>query len=653
MVAHTTNIAQSYVSEARFGSWTTRLCVFMLFVVLSVVMTYPLVLNLSTAVPGPPFDNFVWLYDLWWFRHSIVDLGEWPIINPNIFYPFGYDLRLSETMLANKALIAAVLFWGDEVLAYNIFLLVSFVLTGYAMYLLIAYLTGNPYAAVVGGAIFAFCPYRIHAMAAGWLPLLATQWIPLTFLYLERMWAEGRARHALAAGFFGALNALSSWYYVYVVGTFVLLYIVMRVWPWIRRRWVMAQQVPAHLARNLILAGVMALVMVAPAAYPVAAARMRGIGEMSWSLADVEKWAASLEDFFLPNVYHPLWGEHFLSQRAYTLRYPWYAPGFVYLGGVALLLALIGLLGRHGESNLIGALGWLAFFSFVLALGAVLHWKNEVLAVSVPPKVEALAERILSTLISKWALHKASYYDITFPSGTIPIPLPGLLLYLFVPLGNALRTFYRFGVITIFAVAVLAGIGTARMIKGRRPFLSLVGTVFFLGLVLLDFGSVPLPFGFSEVRPQPLDRWLVAQPESVVIMQFPLTRALSGDSLYRTKYHGKRVAYGHGTFYPTEYRDAMGVLGGFPSQESLDLLKSWGVSHVVVGSQIYDVGWGDVWGQTWDAVRGQIEASGRLRMVAFMRDEPFWRDERISGILYGNPPVVPGVVDQVYVYELK
>ncbi len=233
-VSVVTNPPQSM--SQRMGSAQTRFWVLVLFVILSLLMTYPLVLHLRTAVPGPPWDNFVWLYDLWWFRHSIVDLGQWPTYNPGIFYPYGYDLRLSETMLANKVLIAPILFWGDEVLAYNVLLLLGFILTGYATYLLLAYLTGNPYAAVVGGAIFAFCPYRMHAMAAGWLPLLSTQWIPLTFLYLERTLRERKARYALAAGLFRALNILSSWYYLYVVGAFAVIYVLVRLWPW-RMAW--------------------------------------------------------------------------------------------------------------------------------------------------------------------------------------------------------------------------------------------------------------------------------------------------------------------------------------------------------------------------------------------------------------------------------
>ncbi|MCD6518513.1 MAG: hypothetical protein J7M05_01115, partial [Anaerolineae bacterium] len=350
----------------RFGHWTTRLFVLVLFTLLTLGMTYPLILNVAKAIPGPPWDNFVWLYDLWWFRHSIVDLGKWPTFNPTIFYPFGYDLRLSETMLANKVLIAPILFWSNETIAYNVFLLLTFVLTGYTMYLLLAYLTDNPFGAVVGAAIFAFSPYRMHAMAAGWLPLLATQWIPLVFLYIERSLRERQARFALWAGLFMALTVLSSWYYLYIVGSLVVVYLLFRLRPWGET---FHQPV---FWRNLLLASLVFLALVVPVALPVVLGRAR---EMGWSLTEVEKWAASADDFFLPNVYHPIWGKYFLSMRAYTLRYPWYAPGFVYLGVVALLLAFKGLFGVRGRYKVVGPLLWVGVISFILALGVVLHWR--------------------------------------------------------------------------------------------------------------------------------------------------------------------------------------------------------------------------------------------------------------------------------------
>jgi hypothetical protein len=653
------------VPSSRFGGLATQMLVLVMLIALTLGMTWPLVLNLTEAIPGPPWDNMVWLYDLWWLRHSVVDLGQLPSFNATIFAPFGYDLRLSETMLANKVLIAPFLFWGNEVLAYNMLLLLSFVLTGYTTYLLVAYLTGNQYAAMIAGIIMAFSPFRFHAMAAGWLPLISTQWMPLTFLFLERTIREGRTRYAWWAGLFTALTLLSSWYYVYVFGSMLVVYLLVRLRPW---RQTLHQR---RLLLQLVFAGVVTLALIAPVALPVVT---HPTGQMGWPIAEVEKWSASVEDLVLPNIYHPVWGQEVLAKRALNLRYPWYAPGFIYVGLVALVLAMWGIMCAGTKRGLVAPFVWLAVVSAVLALGVVLHYAGQVVQVAVPDKVANPYVRVMSTLMSKWALNKGSLYEIAFSPGHVPIPLPALLVYLFVPLGSALRSLYRFGFITAFAVSVLAGMGAAHLLGGLVPpeadaaaegrvdwhmeqrtrYLGRTTlTVVLIALVLFDFLSAPLAFGFSDVRPQPIDRWLAAQPDTGSVMQFPLARALSGDALYRSKYHGKPVAYGHGTFYPQQYRYNMPLLAEFPSRDTLELLLAWGVRYVVVGSGAYGAGWGDQEGQTWASVEAEIARSPHLTLLGVTFDEPVWRDEWVSSIIQGNLPVEPLLVDKLYVYELK
>ena len=315
------------------GPWLEELGGLILgFGLLAVGMTYPLVSHLREAVPGPPWDNLVWLYDLWWTRHTVFQGGGTPLFNPGLFAPFGYDVTLSETMLANKLLVAPVLALAGPVVAYNTLLLGSFVLTGLGTYLLVRELTGSRAAGFVSGVILAFAPYRMHAMAAGWLPLISTQWLPLLFWSLERGVRRGSRRWFVLGGVLLAANVLSSWYYAYVVGPFALLYGLLRLKPW------QSRQAARETAVSLLLLVAVAGALVAPVAIPV----LRGAsGEMAWPLAEVEKWSASVEDFLLPEIYHPLWGRLVLAARRQVPSYPWYAPGFVGLGLVPLGLAAL------------------------------------------------------------------------------------------------------------------------------------------------------------------------------------------------------------------------------------------------------------------------------------------------------------------------
>jgi hypothetical protein len=123
--------------------------------------------------------------------------------------------------------------------------------------------------------------------------------------------------------------------------------------------------------------------------------------------------------------------------------------------------------------------------------------------------------------------------------------------------------------------------------------------------------------------------------------------------MYRSALHGRRIAYGHGTFYPPEYMAESDVLNAFPSQACISLLQQWGVTHVIVGEHAYDEGWGDLPGQTWAAVQSDIQADGRLREVAVIEESPKWLRESVSGAIRGALTVNPILQDRVHIYAVQ
>jgi hypothetical protein len=609
-----------------------------LFAALPAAMTYPLITVLGSRIPGPPWDNLVWLYDTWWLRQAIFGKASL-LFNPTIFYPFGYDLTLSETMIANKALLAPLLLVFSPTVAYNLFLLMTFFLTSLFTYVFVVSLTRSRAAGVLAALAFTYAPYRMGAMAAGWLPLIATQWLPLLFLFLERWIRERRARDAMLAGLFLALNALSSWYYAYIVGLSAGVYLLWRLWPW--KASLGKRQTWAHLT----LMALVTVVLVLPAVVP---AMRAGQDSMAWSLGDVEKWSASLEDFFYPSIYHPSWGRWFLQQRSNVPSYPWYSPGFVFVGFVPLALAWIGW--RKRASRAASGLALIALIAFIMALGTTLHVGGERLYIPVPESVASLFARGMHFLTERLAINNVSYYSLQQP-GAIPIVLPALLVYLFVPFGSALRTLYRFGLVSTFGVAVMAGLGLAALLRSRFRWRKAAAGLL-CALVLFEFLVVPMPFGFADTQPGPLDKWLAALPDDAVLMRFPLVAAWNGDALYRSALHGRKIAYGHATFYPPDYMAYYDLFNEFPSPECISLLQKWGVTHVLVGERAYDEGWGDSEGQTWASVQTDIQADGRLREVAVIEESAKWLQESVSAEIHGSLAVNPIVQDRVHIYEL-
>ena len=129
-----------------------------------------------------------------------------------MYYPFGGALATLDHQLSNALLAAPVtLASGNPVLGHNVFLLTTFVLSGFTMFLLVRALTGSGAAGLVAGGIFAFAPFRIEQLVH--TPIMASFWLPLVLLATHRYVLAPRwGRLLLVVAVFVA-QSLASWYY--------------------------------------------------------------------------------------------------------------------------------------------------------------------------------------------------------------------------------------------------------------------------------------------------------------------------------------------------------------------------------------------------------------------------------------------------------
>jgi hypothetical protein len=629
------------------GVWRDHLAVLLGYALLTVVMTWPLVAHLDSAVLGPPGDNLEYVWKVWWFKEALLERGVSPLYVPDVFYPYGYPLALSETTMTHTVLgLPLTALWG-EVVSYNVMVYLSFVVSGYGLYLLARDWGCSRAAAFVGGLAFAFCPYRFSHVGAGHLPLLGTGWIPLSFLGLERLVRGPSLLWAALTGLFYALLALSSWYYALMGLPFGVLYLVLRARPWSKRLW------RWRLWSNLLLAGLLFGVLVAPAALPILRLYDRGETHYSYGLAYVDQWSASPVDFLYPNAMHSWWGT--LLTKGY---YQNINENLLYVGCVTLVLAAMGLWWRRRERvpRVLALLGGIAF---VLALGTTLHFAGEPVYLRVPPVVERWFSRGMYVLTGKLALNKVKYGALR-RQGAIVLPMPTLLLYLFVPFAKAMRVWARFGLWVIFSVSALAAWGLdglldrLRLRKRSAAWSSLAVTLIAL-LILLDFAVIPYPYGYTEARGQPVDRWLARRADRAPVAQFPLGRTWYGGALYAARVHGHPIAYGYGTFVPQAYQEASCVLESWPSQQALDLLRRWGVRYVLVAEESH--------GETWPAVRRAVAYAPGLEERGVFPDERRFRGDRLLRLVpptadvpstqLVNGPFQAHLRDRVHVYEIK
>lgn len=290
-----------------------------------------------------------------------------------------------------------------------------------------------------------------------------------------------------------------------------------------------------------------------------------------------------------------------------------------------------------------------AFPLSILALGTTLHIDGERVYITVPAWVEKGFTVAMYLLAKRLAFYpQPRYYELHMP-GAIYIPLPTFICYLYVPFFNAMRVWARFSLISALAVAVLACIGLARIMRDAKGDETCSGWRAWLGwlslaLMVFELVAMPHPLGWTEVRSQPMDRWLAQQAEGGAVAQFPLEESERDPSrLYATAVHGRPFVHGYGSFFPRRYRQLRRILWDFPSVQAIDLLRDWDVRYVLVGANSYGAKWPDIW--------RRIEQFWELHLVAIFDEEPCyhsgWLAEAWPDLAYGF------MVDRVYVYELR
>lgn len=201
------------------------------YVAIVVALTWPLLPNITTAVPSDLGDPLLNAWILWWNAVTVPLTERW--WNAPAFYPATGVLAFSEHLLGLTPLSSPI-YWisGNIQLAYNVVFLASFVLSAFFTYLLCLDLTGRRDAALIGGLIFGFSPYRIAHLSH--LQVLCSFWMPVALLGLHRYVREPRRIWlALFAGGW-LLQALSNGYFMAFLPVLFICWVawfVRRDWP--------------------------------------------------------------------------------------------------------------------------------------------------------------------------------------------------------------------------------------------------------------------------------------------------------------------------------------------------------------------------------------------------------------------------------------
>jgi len=183
--------------------WQRRLVPHIVALIIYVLMTglalHPLPLHFDRALPGngQHYDYTIFRWDMWWMRYALVEMRTVPWETDFIIYPFTHSLVL-HTFVPFWSLLSIPLqsFVKIDVIL-NMFIAISFLLTGYFTFLF-AYRHGSAWSlSVVAGTLMAFTPPMISRAAHAHLNMLAMWWLPLSLLAFDLVCRSRRFSSAL------------------------------------------------------------------------------------------------------------------------------------------------------------------------------------------------------------------------------------------------------------------------------------------------------------------------------------------------------------------------------------------------------------------------------------------------------------------------
>lgn len=548
----------------------TSLVILLIFVVLTIALTWPLLPNAASAVEDRN-DALLNTWILAWDAHQLLT-DPLHLFDANIFYPYGKTLAFSEIILPQALLaLPLTLATGNPILGYNVALLASFVLSGLAGYLLVLRLSGSRWGGMAAGIVFAFNAYKMANIAQ--VQLLILQWLPLALLYLQRSLhttagrpISYRCHNLLLLVLFTCLQALSSFYYAVLSVVAMGLYLFASF---------LSQR--SSISRAAILRTLLALAVAALLITPFVLPYMDVERQLGFrrSIAESEPFSASLAQYGQALPANLLYGRLTSHSAVVIGGYP---LDSLFPGIITTILALAGLVAWRRRPDVWVFPLLLGGSAFLLSLGPTL-----LTAPAVPMD--------------------------------LPLPMPYRLLYV-LPGMQALRAPIRFAGLVYLALSILVGLGVSTIARaevslrsrslpdsvghndtplsrrqeswvvGRTP-VAILATILILGEVVTipPVQITPVPTG-NDIPA--VYRWL-AQQQPGVVLELPMIGDDAERGLlnqYYSIYHWHSTPDGYSGFIPPKHGEIVYEMQFFPSERSLTMLQGLNVRFLVIHTDL-------------------------------------------------------------------
>lgn len=538
-----------------------------LYVALSVIFTYPLIFNMD-RVNGAG-DPAVMVWSMAWIQHALTT--DATLYDANIFHPTENALAYTDLLLPSAVFTAPLyLLTNNPLLSFNVVLLLTYILSGYFVFLLARrLLAGRSYAlaaALFAGAVYALCPYRYGHITQ--LNTMTTYWLPLILLFMHRYLEDGRrARDLVLVGLFFALNALSGLYYgVFAALMMAAFYLL---WSLFNREPPKLRDFALGLPVFAVFGAVLAILLGPYIVLSGGADHSRDLGTVAGgSFVPAAIFTSAPESWFLGWTGEAFGITHENRKPVYELT--------LYPGLAVSALVVYGLLARNRVPRASALYALLGLVIFVFSCGPAI------------------------------------------PVGDSFVPLPYYLLYELVPGFGNLRVPARMWAIVMLCISILAAFGLRALMQrlgGKKALLVLAAISLFTAFEFIPTLPVDRFIDRGPATLEPAYEYLSENAPGAVVAEVPFASPEDAfretPRMYRSTYGWWRLVNGYASYFPDGYTETRDALNTLPSPESLAELRRLGVEYLVVHPEQFDLD-----GADGEKVLRSIEDEPSLERVA-------------------------------------
>ncbi len=594
--------------------------VLLFFVVLSIIMLWPLPLQMADHLISP-VDPLLSTWIFAWDTHQLFT-DPFHLFDANIFFPLKNTLAFSEHMIVLSLIAFPIsLISGNPILGYNFIQFLAYILCGFTVYLLVSHLTKSRIAGIIAGVIFTFSPYRFRQI--GHIQNLTVFWIPLSLLYFHKSIKKPSWKNMGLFALFFVLQALTCSYmgvfFTIPLGIFVLYYLM-----YLPR----ANIIPFF--KKLLVSAILSGLIIAPFLLPYLQVKREHRFERS--LSSNIQFSANILGYatisrFNINVFYgsqSLKNRILINKRDRGKLRP--IERGLFPGILTILLAFLAFLlppyqsrssgrgiGGTGGSGKIRTAEKLVDFLllfFVGLAGVIIFSRGLEFAIAgslielnqlTIPVYLIIFLLIVKLILSRLSLgnleesakltiiHRNYYlflgavafflslgprmFYITHDFGSGPY----MALYKNIVFFKGIRAPGRLGIFVMLSLSVLVGYGVAKLLKMLKKRGRAVLSCIILAFLVYEFICVPLPYETISRKPKEVYEWLASTEGEFGILEYPFFDPQTNKYyMYWSIRHWKNLANGSSGFNPqifNKLREIAQKRRSFPHREFIQYVK--------------------------------------------------------------------------------